>query len=98
MTVEVGKSTVGVDSSSRIRWKRTLEFAARIGRRSLRVLVDSGLAGSYMDAWECVACRMKIEIEDQSEELKMADGSVVRTEGRLKSVLQCARYRGEIFA
>ena len=31
-TVEVGESIVGVDSSSKTPWRRTLELATRIGR------------------------------------------------------------------
>ena len=49
----------------------------------MRVLVDSGSTGNYIDARECVARRIKIEVEDQTEGLKMADGTVVKTEGRV---------------
>ena len=49
----------------------------------MRVLVDSGSTGNYLDARECIARRIKIEAGDQSEELKMADGTVVKTEGRV---------------
>ena len=80
-TVEVGESTAGVDSSSRTPKRRTLEVATRIGRRPMRVLVDSGSTGNYIDARECMARRIKIEAENQSEELKMADGTVVKAEG-----------------
>ena len=97
-TVEVGESTAGVDSSSRTPKRRTLELAARIGRRPMRVLVDSGSTGNYIDARECTARRIKIEAEDQSEELKMADGTVVKTEGRVQFVLKCGGYRGQISA
>ena len=54
-TVEVGESTAGVDSSSRTPKRRTLELVARIGRRPMRVLVDSGSTGNYIDAQECTA-------------------------------------------
>ena len=97
-TVEVGESMAGVDSSSRTPKQRTLELAARIGRRPMRVLVDSGSTGNYIDARECTARRIKIEAEDQSEELKMADGTVVKTEGRVQFVLKCGGYRGQISA
>ena len=40
----------------------------------MRVLVGSGSTGNYIDARECTARRIKIEAEDWSEELKMADG------------------------
>ena len=39
-----------------------------------------------------------IEAKDQSEELKMADGTVVKTEGRVQFVLKCGGYRGQISA
>ena len=97
-TVEVGESTVGVDSSSRTPKRRTLELVARIGHRPMFVLVDSGSTGNYIDAWECTTRRIKIEAEDQSEELKMADGTMVKTEGRVQFVLKCGGYRGQISA
>ena len=37
----------------------------------MRVLVDSGSIGNYIDAQECVGRGIKIEVEDQAEELKM---------------------------
>ena len=79
-------------------YRGTLELAARIGRRPMRVLVDSGSTGNYIDARECIARRIKIEAEDQSEELKMADGTMVKTEGRVQFVLKCGGYRGQISA
>ena len=66
--------------------------------QNLRVLVDSGLAGNYIDARECTAQRIKIEVEDQAEELKMADGTMVKIEGRVQFVLKCGGYRGQISA
>ena len=42
--------------------------------------------------------RIKIEVEDQAEELKMADGTMVKTEGRVQFVLKCGGYRGQISA
>ena len=97
-TVEVGESMAGVDSSSRTSKRRTLELAARIGRRPMRVLVDSGSTGNYIDAREYAARRIKIEEEDRAEELKMAYGTVVKTEGQVQFVLKCGGYRGQISA
>ena len=68
----------------------------RIGHRPMRVLVDSGSTGNYIDAQECAARGMKIEAEDQAEELKMADGTMVKTKGRVQFVLKCGEYRGQI--
>ena len=63
-----------------------------------RVLVDSGSTGNYIDARECTTWRIKIEAEDESEELKMADGTMVKTEGRVQFVLKCGGYKGQISA
>ena len=97
-TVEAGESTAGVDSSSKTQRRRTLELAARIGRRPLCVLVDSGSTGNYIDARECTARRMKIEAEEIPEELKMADGTLIKTEERVQFKLKCGGYRGDISA
>ena len=97
-TVEVGESMAGVDSSSRTPKRRTVELVARIGRRPMCVLVDSRSTGNYIDARECTTRRIKIEAEDRSEELKMADGTVVIAEGRVQFVLKCEGYRGQISA
>ena len=40
-----------------------------------------GSTGKYIESWECAARGIKIELKDQAEELKMADGTVVRIEG-----------------
>ena len=45
--------------------------------------MDLGSTGNYIDAQECVARGIKIEVEDQSEEVKVADCTMVRTEGRV---------------
>ena len=97
-TVEVEEAAAGAASSSRTQRRRTLELAARIGRRPLTVLIDSGSTGNYIDARECTARKLKIEIEEEAEELKMADGSVVKTEGRVHFTLKCGGYKHVIVA
>ena len=96
-TVEVEEATAGVASSSRTQ-RRTLELVARIGHRPLRVLIDSGSTGNYIDARECAARKIKIQKEDQAEELKMADGSMVKTEGQVHITLKCGGYKDVIAA
>ena len=41
---------------------------------------------------------MKIEVEVQPKELKIANGTVVKIEGRVQFVLKCGGYRGQISA
>ena len=60
--------------------------------------MDSGSIGNYIDARECTAHGIKVEAEDQSEELKMANGIVVRIDERAQYMLKCGGYRGEISA
>ena len=97
-TVEVGESMAGVDSSSRTPKRRTLKLAARIGHRPMRVLMDYRSTSNHINTGECAARTIKIEVEDQAEELKMADVTMVRTEGRVQLVLKCGGYRGQISA
>ena len=94
-TVEAGESIAGGDSSSKTLRRKTLELATRIGWRPLHVLVDLGSTGNYIDARECAMRRMKIEAVDKPEEVKMADGTVVKTEGRVQLKLKCGGYRGD---
>ena len=56
----------------------------------------SGLTSNDIDAQECAGRGIKIEAKDQAEELKMADGIVVRAAGQVQFVLKCAGDRGEI--
>ena len=45
--------------------------------------MGSGSTGNYIDVREYTSREVKIEVEDKSEELKMANGTVVQTEGRV---------------
>ena len=58
--------------------------------------MDSGLTGNYIDAQECAAQEIKVEEEDQAEELKMADGTMVRIEAQVRFILKCGGYKGQI--
>ena len=78
-TIDVGESIAGLDSSSRTPQWRTLELVVRIGCRPMHVLVDSFLTSNYIDAQECPTRGIKIE----PEELKMADGTMAKTKGRV---------------
>ena len=60
--------------------------------------MDLGSASKYISTGECTERRIKIEDQDQAEELKMADGTIVRTEGGLQVMPKCGGYRGTISA
>ena len=55
-----------------------------------------GSTNNYIDIREYAARGINTEAEDQVEELKMADGIVVRTEGRVQFIFKCDGYIGEI--
>ena len=97
-TVEDGESTTGVDFSNRTPQQRTFKLPTSIGHRPMCVLVDSGSTGNYIDARECAARGIKIEAEDQVEEFKRADATMVNTEGRVLFTMKCGGYRGQISA
>ena len=80
--VWVGDSLLRMESSSRTRKRRhTLELAAKVGSRSMRILVDSGSIGNYIDARECAVRKLQIQNEEPVEELHLADGSTVKDGG-----------------
>ena len=56
----VVKSMWSMDSSSKTP-RRTLELARRIGKRAVRMLIDSGVTGNCVSVQECIARKIKIE-------------------------------------
>ena len=88
MTEEVVESVWSMDSTSRTP-RRTLELAGRIGKRLVRMLIDLGATGNYILAQECAARRIKREREQGGKELTMADGSSVKTLGRVQLNVKC---------
>ena len=79
------ESAWGLDSTSRTQ-RKTLELASRIGKKPLKVLIDSGSTGNYISAQECAARGLRIDSGRacEREELRMANGSVVQTAGSAK--------------
>ena len=97
MAVEVVESVWSMDSSSKTP-RRTLELAGRIGKRPVRMLIDSGAIGNYISAQECTARKIKIEKEKNGKELRMIDGSKVKTISRLRLNVRCGGYHGIVEA
>ena len=97
MAVEVVESVWSMDSSSKTP-RRTLELARQIGKRPIRMLIDSGTTGNYVSAQECAARKIKIEKEKNGKELTMADGSKVKTIGQVRLIVRCGGYQGIVEA
>ena len=66
MTEEVFESVWSMNSTIR-RPRRTLELAGRIGKRPVRILIDSGTIGINISAQECTTRRIKIEREQRGK-------------------------------
>ena len=86
-----------MDSSNKTP-RRTLELARQIGKRPVRMLIDLGTTGNYVPAQECAARKIKIEKEKNGKDLTMADGSKVRTLGRMRLNVKCGGYHGLVEA
>ena len=82
MAKGVVESVWSIDSKNRI-LRRTLELAGRIRKGPVHMLIDSGATGNYISAQECTTRRIKIEREQGGKELTMANGSSVKTLGRV---------------
>ena len=54
--------------------------------------MDSGSTSNYIDARARIARRIQIEDEDQAEDLRMADGTAERTEGKVQVTFKCGGY------
>ena len=48
--------------------------------------MDSGSTGNYIDARECAVRKLQVENEEAAKELRLADGSIVKTEGEAESM------------
>ena len=66
MTEEIVESVWSIGSKSRT-LRRTLEVPGRIGKRPVRMLIDSGATGDYISAQEYAARRIKIEREQEEK-------------------------------
>ena len=97
MAVEVVESVWSMNSSSKTP-RRTLELVGRIGKRTIHMLIDLGATGNYVSAQECTMRGIKIEKEKDGKELTMADGSKVKTIGRVRLNVRCGGYHGIVEA
>ena len=56
--------------------------------------MDLGSTGNYIDARYCASGRINFEGDNHADDLNMADGTMVRTEGRVQIIFKCGGYRG----
>ena len=67
-------------------WNRgqVTELARKICKRPVNMLIDSKFTGNYVSAQTCTTLRIYIEEEPTNEELQLANGPLVTTQGRVK--------------
>ena len=78
--------------------RRTLALAGRVGKHRWPILIDSGSTGNYVSAQACTVCRLKVERDQNPEELTLADGSKGQTEGQVQLPFKCGGYKGIVRA
>ena len=81
-----------------MRTQRTFELAGRVGKRPVSVLLDSGSTGNFVGTQTCTELKLAIKEDAYAEELTMADGTTVKTQGKVQIQLRCGEYRGVIQA
>jgi hypothetical protein len=87
----------GVGRSTRTQ-QETLELASRIGRKSWRLLIDSGSTGNYISTQVCTAHRLRVVEDPTPDQLTMADGTKKQTEGKVQVLIKCGGYQGIVKA
>ena len=75
---------------------KVIELVGKICRRPVSMLIDSGSTGNYVSAQTCTMLGIHIEEEPTNEELQLADGSPVTTQGRVKLQIKCGKYKNVI--
>ena len=75
-----------------------MELAGRVQKYPTRVLLDSGLTGNFISTQFVAAAGLKVQPDPEWEEVTLADGSKLRTEGRVQFTLQCGNYKERVLA
>ncbi len=87
----------GISSAVQLQGQ-VLELAAKIRRRPLQCLVDSGATGNFVSDAVVSAHRLKVGDDGNTMPLKMADGTEVQAGGWVEINLQCGSYSARILA
>jgi len=93
------QAAVETDISSAVRIHgNVMELAGRVRGFSTRVLLDSGSTGNFISTHFVTAVGLQVQPDPEWEEVTLADGSKLRTEGRVQFQLRCGGYKGKILA
>ena len=97
MTIGGPDAVWGIASAGRTP-RKMLELAGRIGSKSWSLLIDSGSTGNYISANVCTVNKLEIEEDPYPDQLTMADGSQVKTMGRVQVNIKSGGYKGIVQA
>ena len=81
-STEVVAAESGVSSAIRIHGN-VLELARRVQNYPTRVLLDSGSTGNFISSQFVAAVGLKVQPDPEWQEIMLADGSKLKTEGRV---------------
>ena len=76
----------GVSSAVRIHGN-VLELAGHVQNYPTRVLLDSGLTGNFISTQFVAAVGLKVQPDPEWQEIMLADGSKLKTKGRVQFTL-----------
>ena len=75
-----------------------LELACRVRQNAMRALLDSGSTGNFVSTQFVAAVGLSVQPDPEWEEVTLADGSTLKTEGRVQFTMKCGGYKGKILA
>ena len=73
----------GISSAIRIRGS-VIELSNQINHQPVKVLIDSGATGNFITDGLVTAWELPTELEEDHQELKLADGSTVQAARRVQ--------------
>ena len=86
-----------VSSTERVS-SQTIELSGIIHRRPIRVLLDSGSTGNYINDQVARSFNLIVRVEEGTKQLTLADGSKVQAQGYVSFRLWCGQYNSEVIA
>ena len=75
-----------------------LELAGRVCQNAIRVLLDFGSTGNFASTQFVAAIGLSVQPDPEWEEVTLADGSTLKTEGRVQFTMRCGGYKSQILA
>ena len=75
-----------------------LELAGRVQNYPTWVLLDSGSTGNFISTQFVAAVGLQVQSDPDWQEITLADGTKLKTEGQVQFTLRCGGYKGKICA